>query len=95
MKVNVGLTMANPIVLRKVEIDRSTEKFIIENDKSLSNKYKSLDKVQNVLDYIFGSEDGDWFLMNESTCIVNNFKYNIFYIEDKDGDKHQIFIKII
>lgn len=95
MQINLGKSFNNPIVLKKVEVDKSTEKFFIETDKTLSNKYKSLDKIQNVLDYIFGSDDGNWFMINESTLFLDNFKYVVYYIEDKDGDKHQIYIKII
>lgn len=94
MQIHLGTHPDNPISVKRLELDRGTETFIIENDKTLSNNYKSFNKLQNIIDYIFGNEDGDWFLINESSCILQNIKYTMFYIEDKDGDKHTVYFKI-
>jgi len=94
MKVVRGSSIEKAIKVSKKESDINRVSIRVENSDSGPPVYASFDSIIKVLDMLFSPYDGDYFIISETNIIHNNSKYKVFYIEDKDNEKHQIFFKM-
>ena len=52
--------------------------------------------ISNHLDEMFGSKNGDYFILNAQTrSDFRGKKFRILLVEDKEMDKHQLYFEII
>ena len=75
---------------QQLEMLRRTYGRIIWNPIHVDN----FDQIYKTLDKMFGSRDGSYFIMNESTTKYNGENIRILYIKDKFDINHNIYMKI-
>ena len=94
MKIVRGTSKENAIVVKRNDVDKNRVKVIPDLTDEKPPVYASMDTFQNILDAVFGPNDGDYFIINEVGVILDKKEYKVFYIEDKDNEKHSVFFKI-
>jgi hypothetical protein len=94
MNINIGYSIDKPIVISRKDIDLNKISVKIETSDKKAPQYVSFSGFHSVLDSIFGHVDGDYFIIGENNLILNNKKYIVYYIEDKDRVKHSVFFLI-
>lgn len=76
----------------KIYIGNTAENAIPLNIAFISDASQA---AHAVIDQMFGTKDGSYFIMNESNRKnFNGEQYYTIFVEDKDKEKHTIFFKI-
>jgi len=53
--------------------------------------------IANLIDRLFGGNDGSYFIFSETTTINRDTKkkYKVLYVEDSTGGKQNVFFEIM
>lgn len=100
MKIVRGISINDPIIIGKKELDRNKLSLKLESfnktqsDSVPSPKYPSTDVCINYLDVLFGGFDGNYFIQSQSTLLNEKGTYKIFNVQDIDSVNHTIYFLI-
>ena len=94
MKLVRGTSFDNPIVVYQNEVDLNKVTVAVEHSDAKPPIYASADTYLGILDAMLGPFDGDYFIINEAKIGVKEKRYRVFYVEDRDGDKHMIIFMV-
>ncbi len=95
MKLVRGTSFENPIDVEQKKIDKGEINVSIETTMEEGFNYPSFDIFANILQSLFGTNDADYFILGECTAVSKGYDFRVFYVEDKDGEKHNVFFRII
>ena len=94
MNIVRGTSLDNPIVVYQNEIDRNKITVALESSDATPPVYASADTFLGILDALLGPFDGDYFIINESVIGIRENRYKVYYVEDRDSEKHMIVFKV-
>ena len=94
MNIVRGTSLDNPIVVYQNEIDRNKISIPVEDSDATPPIYASADTFLGVLDAMLGPFDGDYFIVNEASIGIKEKRYKVYYVEDRDGERHMIIFMV-
>lgn len=94
MKILRGTSIHNPIVVSRSERELNKMTLSVDISEDKPPIYGTTDIFVSVLDVMFGPFDGSYFIVNETELIYKDAHYKVFYIEDKDGERHSVYFRI-
>jgi len=90
-----GSTFETAIVINKKELNRPATK--LENEFLMVDTpldYATLAVFEKYIEKMFGRNDGDYFILNQYEARRKGELFVCFFIEQKNGTKHNIYFRI-